>query len=94
MPTTSTNPTIDEVFTLAQRLPAADQLRLIARLADATARAVDVDVAPAAGDAWERWAQLRTTLSTSPPGATSMAEQLDRDRTTRQDALEGRDVHA
>lgn len=42
-------PTLDQVFTLAQRLSAADKLRLIARLAPELAAALPAD---AADDSW------------------------------------------
>ena len=36
------------------------------------------------------WAQLRESLSARPAGSTSMAEQLDADRRSREQALTGR----
>jgi hypothetical protein len=43
-------PILAQVLTLAQRLPAADKLRLIARLAPELAAALPVD---AGGDSWD-----------------------------------------
>lgn len=84
----------DEVLALAQRLPLAEQLRLVSALTSAAAGTLGQRAtATSEPDGWERWAQLRAELSARPAGATSMAGQLDRDREERQATLEGRDVH-
>ncbi|MEI8166592.1 MAG: hypothetical protein WCG26_09435 [Chloroflexales bacterium] len=64
-------PTLDHVFTLAQMLPAPDQLRLIARLAPQL-----VATLPADADAWDKLLHFGDDLTTLPPLAQDSAEVL------------------
>ena len=66
-------PTLAQVITLARRLPAADQLRLIARLASGV---IDALPAEAAGDAWEELRHFSDELATLPPPRLDSAEVL------------------
>jgi hypothetical protein len=97
---TTATPTLDQVIDLAHRLPREQRGQLIAHLAlelatDAPARPT---ITPDASHT--TWAQLRTELSARPAGSTSMAEQLDADRRSRDQALTGHildkddDVHS
>lgn len=95
-----TTPTLDQILDLAHRLPREQRGQLVARLALELA----TDAPPARprmtpDEARAAWAQLRADLSARPAGSTSMAEQLDADRRSRDQALMGRtsdeggDVH-
>jgi hypothetical protein len=66
-------PTLAHVLTLARRLPAADKLRLIARLAPDLAAALPVD---AADDSWDELLRLGDESAILPPLATDSAELL------------------
>ncbi|PDV98020.1 hypothetical protein [Candidatus Viridilinea mediisalina] len=87
------NPTLDQVLTLAQSLSTADQLRLIARLADGAVNSNKAANNLSTNDAWVRWTKLREELSAQMPGKTTMAEQLEKDRQDRQLIMEGDSVH-
>jgi hypothetical protein len=66
-------PTLDQVLTLAQRLPAADKLRLIARLAPDLAAALPAD---AGGDSWDELLRLSDESAALPPLAEDSADVL------------------
>lgn len=66
-------PTLTQVLTLARRLPVADQLRLIARLAPELASVLPEHTA---GDAWEELLQLGEETASLPPLAGDSAEVL------------------
>lgn len=83
----------DDVLASARRLPLAERLRLASALAGEAAGALAHATPTSESDGWARWARLRAELSARPAGATSMVDQLDRDREERQTTLEGRDVH-
>ncbi len=66
-------PTLAQVLTLAQRLPAADQLRLIARLAPGVAAALPAE---AASDTWDALVRFGDEAATLPPLAADSADVL------------------
>jgi hypothetical protein len=90
MTTTTDTPTLDQVLTMAKRLPPIDQVRLIEHLAPHIEHALASSPAapPAANDAWERLARLREELAALPADR-SAGEQLDADRAERQAMIEG-----
>lgn len=65
--------TLDQVLTLAQRLPSADKLRLIARLASELTAALPAD---AAGDYWDELLRFGDEAATLPPLAEDSADAL------------------
>ncbi|MFP4436765.1 MAG: hypothetical protein ACLFVO_05915 [Chloroflexaceae bacterium] len=67
--------TLDQIVTLAQRLSAADQLRLIARLAPHLVAVLpeDTDIG---GDPWEALLHFSDDLVQEPPPADDSAELL------------------
>jgi hypothetical protein len=69
-------PTLAQVLTLAQRLPAADKLRLIARLAPDLAAALPALPAEDAGDSWGELLRLSDESAALPPLATDSADLL------------------
>lgn len=96
-----TTPTLDQVLDLAHQLPLEQRRLLVLRLNQELA----TEAPPARprmtpAEARAAWAELRAELSARPAGATSMAEQLDADRRSRDQALmgctadEGDDVHS
>ncbi len=89
-------PTREQILDLARRLSPADQAYLVAQLAPAIAEALEAPAPSAGDDAWRRLDQLREEFRALEPGPISMAEQLDRDRRSRDAALRGdtSDVHA
>ena len=95
-----TTPTFDQVLDLAHQLPREQRGQLIARLALELATGAPPERPRMTPDeARAAWARLRADLSARPAGSTSMAEQLDADRRSREQALTGRpldedgDVH-
>jgi hypothetical protein len=66
-------PTLAQVLTLAQRLPAADKLRLIARLAPDLAAALPAEDA---GDSWDELLRLSDESAALSPLATDSADLL------------------
>ena len=96
---TTATPTLDQVIDLAHRLPREQRGQLIARLALELATDAPSRLPTTPDEAHTAWAQLRAELSARPAGLTSMAEQLDADRRSRDQALTGRmsdedgDVH-
>lgn len=66
-------PTLDQVLTLAQRLPAADKLRLIARLAPELAAALPAD---AVGDSWDELLRFGDEAAALPPLTEDSADAL------------------
>jgi len=93
-------PTLDQVIDLAHQLPREQRGQLIARLALELATGAQPERPPMTPDeARAAWARLRADLSARPAGSTSMAEQLDADRRSRDQVLMGRaadegdDVH-
>lgn len=94
---TSTDiPTLEQVRTLAIRLPRQARAELIAWLAlelAVTSSAPDQPQVPK--QARDAWATLRDELSALPQGVTSMAAQHDHDRHNRDEILTGTnsDVH-
>ena len=66
-------PTLAQVLTLAHRLPAADQLRLIARLAPGVAAALPAE---AADDTWDELVRFGDEAATLPPLAADSADVL------------------
>ena len=89
-------PRLKQILDLARRLSPADQASLVAQLAPAIAEALEAPAPSAGDDAWRRLDQLREEFRALEPGPISMAEQLDRDRRSRDAALRGEsfDVHA
>ncbi len=85
-----TTPTLDQVIDLANRLPREQREQLIARLAVELASDAPTRPPMTPEEARAAWAQLRADLSARPAGSTSMAEQLDADRRSRDQALMGR----
>ena len=89
---TTDAPTLDQVLDLATRLPPADQVRLIARLApqiervleDAPLRPMESDMDPHA-----ILAEIREAFRAQGPVSPSMSEQLEVDRQARDAALRG-----
>jgi hypothetical protein len=93
-------PTLDQVIDLAKKLPREQRRQLITRLEQELATEAPPERPPLTPDeARAAWAQLRADLSVRDAGTTSMAEQLDADRRSRDQALmggmsdEGGDVH-
>ena len=82
-------PTLDQVIDLAHRLPREQRGQLIARLALELATDTPARTPIAPDETQSAWAQLRADLSARPAGATSMAEQLDTDRRSREQSLTG-----
>ena len=66
-------PTLDQVLTLARRLPAADKLRLIARLAPELAAALPAN---AVGDSWDELLRFGDEAAALPPLAEDSADAL------------------
>jgi hypothetical protein len=98
---TQATPTLDQVIDLAHRLPREQRRLLIARLEQELATESPPERPRMTPDeARVAWARLRAELSARPAGSTSMAEQLDADRRSRDQTLTGRmldedsDVHA
>jgi len=93
-------PTLDQVIELAHQLPREQRGQLIARLALELSTDAPSRPPMTPDEAHTAWAELRARLSARPAGATSMADQLDADRRTRDQVLMGRmsneddDVHA
>lgn len=71
--TTTDAPTLDQVLTLAQRLTAADKLRLIASLAHELAAALPAD---AAGDSWDELLSFGNEAAALWPLAEDSADAL------------------
>lgn len=97
---TIATPTLDQVISLAHQLPREQRGQLIARLAlELATEAPPARLSLRPDQAHAAWARLGADLSARPAGATSMAEQLDADRRSRDQALMGRaldeggDVH-
>jgi hypothetical protein len=72
MPVTDA-PTLAQVLTLAQRLPPADKLRLIARLAPDLAEDLPADTAD---DSWDELLRFGDEAKSLPPLAEDSAEVL------------------
>jgi hypothetical protein len=66
-------PTLDQVLALAQRLPATDKLRLIARLAPELAAALPAD---AVGDSWDDLLRFGDEAAALPPLVEDSADAL------------------
>jgi hypothetical protein len=66
-------PTLEQVVTLSQRLPAADKLQLIARLAHELAAALPAD---ATGDSWDELLRFGDEAATLPSLAEDSADVL------------------
>jgi hypothetical protein len=66
-------PTLAQVLTLAQRLPAADKLRLIARLAPELAAALPVDTD---SDSWDELLRFGDEAALLPPLDEDSADAL------------------
>lgn len=95
MSTSTSEPTLDQALALARRLSPQDRAALIGRLAQELA-APAAPPQPTTGDAWMRWAALRTEIGREHPDA-QLGERLDADRRERDEALRGSheagDVH-
>jgi hypothetical protein len=66
-------PTLAQVLILAQRLPVADKLRLIARLAPELAAALPAE---AASDSWDELLSFGDEVALLPPLAEDSADAL------------------
>lgn len=67
------SPTLDQVLILAQRLPPADRLRLIAQLAPGVAAALPPE---SADDAWDELLRLGDETAALPPLAEDSADVI------------------
>lgn len=88
---------IEIVLQQAQNLSKRDQMRLIALIAQEAASGHE-ELSSAPHDPWMRLAALREEFRALGPVLPSMGEQIELDRQSRADFLEGRseerDVHA
>ncbi|HEU4325063.1 MAG TPA: hypothetical protein VFS21_18120 [Roseiflexaceae bacterium] len=85
-----TTPTVDQILRLAHQLPREQRRQLMIRLEQEFATEVPPPKpSMTKEEARVAWAQLRGDLSARPAGSTTMAEQLDTDRRSRDNSLKG-----